>query len=224
MPQTNADRPSAWGTVRKQPYAAPAPGADVEQPVTVTLEEAFHGTERWLSVTTPNQQECVVKLTIPPGVDNGTRVRFSGYGAPGRNESSPGNLYLVISVTPNQGFTRQDAHLYHRVSVPRSQLTLGGVVQVRALDDKTFSLTIPAGTTDGQRFRWVGQGMPLLGTPGQRGNLYVTVNDHLPHAAAATSAPNNTERKDTFGVIVFLVVIFLLGIGAGFLFYWLILN
>ena len=158
----------------------PRTGSNLEQPVEVTLEEAYRGTTRRFTVDTTNGQRRSLEVKIPPGVDNGSRVRVTGQGIPGQAGGPAGDLYLVISVRPDPRFERHGADLYHRLNVPLSVLLLGGEVRVMTLDRRTLALSIPAGTQDGRVFRLRGQGMPRLSQPDQRGDLHVEVHAHLP--------------------------------------------
>ena len=158
----------------------PRGGSDLEQPVEVTLEEAYHGTTRRFTVDTTNGQRRSLEVKIPPGVDNGSRVRVTGQGIPGQAGGPAGDLYLVISVRPDPRFERRGADLYHRLNAPLSVLLLGGEVRVMTLDGRTLALSIPAGTQDGRVFRLRGQGMPRLSQPDQRGDLHVEIHAHLP--------------------------------------------
>ena len=158
----------------------PRTGSNLEQPVEVTLEEAYHGTTRRFTVDTTNGQRRSLEVKIPPGVDNGSRVRVTGQGIPGQAGGPAGDLYLVISVRPDPRFERRGADLYHRLNAPLSVLLLGGEVRVMTLDGRTLALSIPAGTQDGRVFRLRGQGMPRLSQPDQRGDLHVEVHAHLP--------------------------------------------
>jgi curved DNA-binding protein len=222
----------SWRNVRTQQHAEPVPGADVEQPVTVTLKEAFHGTTRLLIQQLASGQERPLEVKIPLGVDTGTRVRFTGYRLSGHAGGAPGDLYLLIEVRPCSGFERRGNDLYHQCEANLAELALGTEISVKTVDEKILALTIPPGTQPGQRFRLAGQGMPRLGKPHQHGDLYVTVNAKIPPDLAKllekirrSQAPHDpTCREDDIFALLFLVVVFVAGIGVGFILYWLILD
>ena len=92
-------------------------------------------------------------MKIPPGVDNGSRVRIAGQGAPGRSGGPPGDLYLVTLVRPDPRFERHGDELRTRVTAPFPTLLLGGEVRVPTPDGRSLALRIPAGTQDGRVFR-----------------------------------------------------------------------
>ncbi|ACL23097.1 DnaJ C-terminal domain-containing protein [Chloroflexus aggregans] len=154
-------------------------GQDVEQPVELTLEEAYHGTQRTLQFANPNGTLRTITVKIPAGIDTGKRVRVPGEGAPGLNGGRRGDLYLVVTVTPHSRFERKAGDLYTTVPVSMYTLLLGGQVQLPLLSGKTLTLTIPPQTQNGRVFRITGQGMPLMHSP-QYGDLYVTVSAVLP--------------------------------------------
>lgn len=157
-----------------------AKGQDIEQPVDITLEEAFSGTQRTLQVQSPNGAMRSITVKIPPGVDTGSRVRIAGEGAPGMGGSPRGDLYLVINVLPHSRFERRGDDLYIRVPVDLYTMLLGGEVRVPAMGGRTVTLKVPAGTQNGKVMRVSGQGMPRLRDAQTRGDLYVTLDVSLP--------------------------------------------
>ncbi|MCX6024468.1 MAG: J domain-containing protein, partial [Chloroflexi bacterium] len=159
---------------------APRPGGDWEAPVEVTLDEAYRGTTRQFAIPTPDGQTRRIEVTIPPGVTDGSRVRLSGQGQPGQAGGPAGNLYLVVSVRPDPRFERRGEDLHHRLQAPWTVLVLGGEVRTPTPDGRSLVLTIPPGTQDGRVFSLRGQGMPRLGSPGRRGDLFVEVHARLP--------------------------------------------
>lgn len=147
--------------------------APIEQPVEITLEEAFSGTTRVLQLLYGRRLE----VKIPPGVDSGSRVSVAA------GEGQRGTIHLVITVKPNDKFQRKGKDLYTEVEVPLDDAILGGETTVATLTGNV-ALTIPPETQNGQRFRLAGQGMPSLSKggdkAGQRGDLYATAKVKLP--------------------------------------------
>ena len=159
-------------------------GQDVEQPVEITLEEAFTGTQRTLQFSNPNGSPRTITVKIPAGADSGTRVRVPGEGAPGLNGGVKGDLYLVVRLLPHQRYERKGDDLYTKVEPSLYTLLLGGQVQVPTLSGKTINLTIPEQTQNGRTFRLGGQGMPAIRSD-RRGDLYVMVSAQLPTRLSA---------------------------------------
>jgi len=164
-------RPRArWWEARPR-YAR---GQDYEQPVEISLEEAFRGTKRVLE-----KDGRRLEVTIPPGVRTGSRVRIAGQGGPGVGGGRPGDLYLKVTVLPHPIFKRQGDDLHCEVPVDLYTAVLGGEVRVPTLEGDVM-LKIPPGTQGGQTFRLRGKGMPNLRNPRQRGDLYVKVQVQVP--------------------------------------------
>ena len=168
----------AGATARRTPRRRP--GSDLEQPIDVTLDEAYRGTTRTFSIQTPDGQTRRIEVRVPPGVDNGSRIRVAGQGNPGQNGGAAGDLYLVVRVLPDPRFERRGDDLVHRIQVPLTTMLLGGEVRVPTPDGRTLALTIPPTTRDGNVFRLRGQGMPRLGRPEQRGYLLAEAHVRLP--------------------------------------------
>ncbi len=154
-------------------------GEDYEQPVEVTIEEAFNGTQRTVQLQGADGRVRRLEVKIPPGVTDGSRIRMAGEGGPGFGGAPNGDLYLVVSILPSPTFERKGDDLYVNVSVPLHVLMLGGEVQVPTPKGTRLALKIPPETQNDRVFRLAGQGMPRLGSSG-RGDLYATVKAVLP--------------------------------------------
>ena len=119
------------------------------------------------------QRIRTVAVEIPAGVDDGTQIRLSGEGEPGRYGGPPGNLYVVLSVKPHPFFRRQGNDVLLELPVNVAQAALGDEVEVPTLDG-VERLQIPPGTQTGDTFRLRGKGIPYLRRNG-RGDMLVTV-------------------------------------------------
>jgi curved DNA-binding protein len=146
---------------------------DVEQPVQISLEEAYQGATRLL-----RKDEQDIEVSIPAGVKTGSRVRMRGQG-PRNSRGQTGDLYLVIDVAPDTTYERKDDDLYRDVRVNAFTAMLGGEVTVSTLSGNVV-VTVPAGTSSGRRIRLRGRGMPKLGAKGQFGDLYLRVMVTVP--------------------------------------------
>jgi molecular chaperone DnaJ len=124
------------------------------------------------------RREHTIDIKIPPGVDNGTRLRIAGEGDAGANGGPAGDLYVVLRVTEHPFFERRDAHLYCSVPVSFPQAVLGTEINVPTLNHSE-ALKIPAGTESGTVFRLRGKGFPRL-NGGGKGDLYVEVRVEIP--------------------------------------------
>jgi curved DNA-binding protein len=152
----------------------PRRGRDVEYEVDLTLEEAFHGTERLLEMDGHR-----IKAGIPPGVRTGSRVRLAGQGETGQNGGLAGDLYLIVGILPNETFEREGDDLHLDVPVDIFTAVAGGEVRIPSLE-RPLILTIPPRTNAGRCFRLRGKGMPNLGDPKMRGDLFAMVRLVLP--------------------------------------------
>jgi DnaJ-class molecular chaperone len=113
-------------------------------------------------------------------VRDGSRVRVPGEGERGTGGASSGDLYLKTRITSHPRFERKGQDLYTHVAVPVTTAVLGGEADVPTLVGRPLRLKIPATTQAGQVFRLKGQGMPAIGKPDERGDLYATVDVELP--------------------------------------------
>jgi DnaJ-class molecular chaperone len=149
---------------------------NIEQPVDITLEEAFAGTTRMLVLGDGGDQRRI-EVRIPAGVDTGSRVRVAGEGR--QDDGRKGDLYLVVSVRPHDRFERKGDDLHVEVEAPITTAVLGGEIEVASLDRKV-ALKLPALTQNGRVFRLTGLGMPKLNQSGARGDLFARVKVRLP--------------------------------------------
>ena len=155
-------------------------GRDIEHPVELTLEEAYHGATRRISIKQGGHARSV-DVRIPAGVKDGSRVRAAGEGESGANGGASGDLYLRVQTRPHPVFERKGDDLHTSVGVPVTTAVLGGEAQVPTMTG-SVRLRIPETTQSGQVFRLKGHGMPAVGKPDTRGDLYATVDVQLPRA------------------------------------------
>jgi len=142
--------------------------AAYEQPVSITFDEAYHGTQRMLQMDGRR-----IEVKIPAGAKTGTKVRVKGAG-PGEAD-----IYLVIEVSPDARFERKGDDIYLDVPVNLYTAVLGGQVNLTTPAGKV-TLTIPAGTQPGQTFRLAGRGMPQLRETSKFGDLFARVKVQIP--------------------------------------------
>ncbi len=124
-------------------------------------------------------------VTIPAGVEEGTRMRLAGKGEAGLRGAPAGDLYVFLSIKPHDLFQRDGTDIYCRVPIPMTRATLGGHVEVPTVDGGRARVAIPAGTQSGHRFRLRGKGMSVLRSH-QRGDMYIQ---------AEVETPVNLSRK-----------------------------
>ncbi|MGL1922675.1 MAG: molecular chaperone DnaJ [Hyphomicrobiales bacterium] len=118
-------------------------------------------------------------VTIPPGVEDGTRIRLTGEGEGGTKGGPNGDLYIFISIATHEFYQREGSHLYCRVPITFTEATLGGEMEVPTLEGTTAKVKIPAGTQTGKQFRLKTKGMPILRSK-NAGDLYILVSVETP--------------------------------------------
>lgn len=126
------------------------------------------------------QKERTLAVEIPPGVEEGTRIRLSGEGQAGFGGGPNGDLYVFLSIEPHPIFQRDGGDLYAQVPVTFVTAALGGSVEVPTLDGEPAKLNLTEGTQSGKRIRLRHKGMPILRGGGARGDLYVEVKVETP--------------------------------------------
>ena len=130
-------------------------------------------------------RERMLSVNIPPGVEDGTRIRLAGEGEAGLRGGPPGDLYIFLSLAPHQFFQRDGADLHCRVPISMATAALGGDFEVPAIDGSKAKVKVPAGTQSGRRFRLTAKGMPVLRAK-QTGDMYVQV---------AVETPQNLTKR-----------------------------
>jgi molecular chaperone DnaJ len=125
------------------------------------------------------RREKTLKVNIPAGVEDGTRIRLSGEGEAGARGGPAGDLYVFLSVRRHQLFEREGADIHCRVPISMVQATLGSNIEVPTLDGKMARVNIPAGAQGGHQFRLRGKGMPIMRST-QHGDMYIEINVETP--------------------------------------------
>lgn len=124
-------------------------------------------------------RERTLSVNIPPGVEDGTRIRLAGEGEAGFRGGPQGDLYIFLSIRPHEFFQRDGADLFCRVPVSMTTATLGGDIEVPTIDGKKARVPLPEGTQTGKQFRLKGKGMPVLRS-NQHGDMYIQVSVETP--------------------------------------------
>jgi curved DNA-binding protein len=185
-------RPGAGGFREYEYTPRPQCGRDHEHTLRITLEEAFHGTNRFIEWEDGRR----IEAEIPRGVRTGSRVRLRGQGQPGMSGGQAGDLYIRIEVEPHSIFQRDGDDLKVTVPVDLYTALLGGEVPVSTFD-RTVELSIPPETQNGKIFRLGGLGMAHLRIPGKRGDLYVSIEVQLPQDLSPREKELLREWRDT---------------------------
>lgn len=177
-------------------------GADQEAMVELSVEEAYHGTRRKLTLSGPGGTRTV-EVDIPAGVTDGQRIRLAGQGARGTDGGQPGDLYLVVSIRPDDRYRVEGRNIFTRLPVTPWEAALGTTVALETPGGET-KVKVPPGTSSGRRLRLRGRGLP--NPRGQPGDLYAEVQITVPpklsdqerrlfERLAAASSYNPRERR-----------------------------
>jgi DnaJ-class molecular chaperone len=114
-----------------------------------------------------------INVKIPPGVDNGSRVRVAGMGGPGVQGGPPGDVYIVTRVRPHYYFERKGDNLYSEAKVTMKEAVVGDKVEIPTVDGMVM-LSLPPGVQTGQQLKLKGKGVPHFGGGGT-GDHYVSI-------------------------------------------------
>jgi molecular chaperone DnaJ len=170
------------GFAKAQRNDGPRKGADLQAGITISFEEAAFGTKKQIRL-----EGKTISVTIPEGIDNGSKISLKGQGLPGTNGGPSGDLFVGINIKPHSKFTRKGADIYTDVPITFTQAILGTSIIVPTLRDKV-SYKVPAGTQPDTLFRLKGKGIKDLKSK-RTGDLYVKVLVKIP-----TNLTN--EQKD----------------------------
>ena len=163
---------------RGQRGPVPMRGVDQETRIHLGFRDAIDGaTTNVLLGGAADGDRRQVKVRIPPGVDNGQRIRLAGKGGAGRNGGPNGDLYVVVEVAPDSMFGRKGKHLTLVIPVTFPEAALGSEIKIPTYDHSTVTLKIPPGTKSGTTFRVKGRGVV---TTKSTGDLLVTLEIAVP--------------------------------------------
>jgi curved DNA-binding protein len=154
----------------------PIPGADQEAEIPLTVEEAYHGVRRTITIEGIDGPRTL-DVTIPPGVISGQRIRLAGQGGRGSEGAPSGDLYLVARITPHPRYRVEGRNLHVTLPLAPWEAALGTSVVVGTPDGEA-KVTVPAGTSSGRRLRLNGRGLP--NPRGKPGDLLAEVQVMVP--------------------------------------------
>lgn len=164
---------------------SPIPGADQEAELTLSVEEAYRGGRRKVTLG-GHGGERSYDVTIPAGVVDGQRIRLTGEGGRGRGAGSAGDLYLVVRIAPHPRYRLVGRDIHVDLPVTAWEAALGATVPVSG-PGGTVKVHVPAGTSTGRRLRLRGEGMPH--PKGSPGHLYAEIQVMVP------PSPSPRERE-----------------------------
>ncbi|GIV34295.1 MAG: molecular chaperone DnaJ [Chitinophagales bacterium] len=154
-------------------------GQDYQAEITLTLEEAYHGTSRIFEINGKK-----IRITIKPGTEDGQLLRVKGQGAPGIRGGEAGDLYVKVRIAPHPRFERQGDDLLQTFPVHLYTAVLGGEAEVPTLSGQV-KVKIPAGTQNGKVLRLRGKGMPKYNRPNEYGDMLIKIQVVIPERLSA---------------------------------------
>ncbi|GGX76010.1 DnaJ C-terminal domain-containing protein [Streptomyces anandii] len=154
------------------------PGADQEAELPLTVEEAYRGGRRTVTLAGPTGQPRRYEVDVPPGVTDGQRIRLAGEGGRGNGDAPAGDLYLRVRIQPHPQFRLDGRDVHVQLPVTPWEAALGGTVAVLTPSGETAKVNVPAGSSSGRRLRLRGEGMP--NPRGANGNLYAELRIMVP--------------------------------------------
>ncbi|MFH8453980.1 DnaJ C-terminal domain-containing protein [Streptomyces fungicidicus] len=160
--------------------AAPGgvPGADQEAELPLTVEEAYRGGRRTVTLAGPTGQPRRYEVDVPPGVTDGQRIRLAGEGGRASGDAPAGDLYLRVRIQPHPRFRLDGRDVHVQVPLTPWEAALGATVPVPTPGGGTAKVTVPAGSSSGRRLRLRGEGMP--NPRGENGDLYAELRVMVP--------------------------------------------
>lgn len=175
----------------RQRSAGPRPGRNVEANLTIPFLTAIRGGETKIDIEREANRRETLVVKIPPGIESGAKLRLRGQGEPGEKGAPRGDLTILVEVEPHHYFIRDGRNLTVEVPITVSEAILGAKVDVPTLDG-TKSLTVPPGSSSGQKLRLRGQGVPASGGKPE-GDLFLVLKIVVPKAVDDTSRQLITE-------------------------------
>ena len=160
----------------------PIPGADQEAEIELTVEEAYQGGRRSITLTGGDGTRRSFDVTIPPGVTDGQRIRLAGQGGRGSDGARNGDLYLIVRIAPHPRYRLEGRDLHVELRLAPWEAALGTSV---ALDTPggEVKVKVPGGTSSGRRIRLRGRGLP--NPKGKAGDLFAEARIMVPAQALA---------------------------------------
>jgi curved DNA-binding protein len=163
----------------------PIPGADQEAELEITVEEAYHGTRRSITLSGDGAR-ATLDVNVPPGVTDGQRIRLAGQGGRGSEGGANGDLYLVVRIAPHPRYRLSGRDLYLDLPLAPWEAALGTTVAVDTPGGEA-KVKVPAGTSSGRRLRLRGRGLP--NPRGKPGDLFAEAKIMVP------PRPSRAERR-----------------------------
>jgi curved DNA-binding protein len=163
--------------------------------VEITLEEVLKGKTINAEIGAPGGRPKIVNIEIPPGIENGQQIKYSGMGDASISNLRPGDLIVNIYVKPHAIFKREGESVVVEKTVSVWDALLGTNLEIQTLDNKNLNITIPSGTQPETVLSCRGEGLPNMRTR-QRGNLLIRIKIAVPKNLTPAQLTKIQELKD----------------------------
>ena len=170
---TKQDKRTSWRARRAQSQK----GQDVESKITITLREAYSGTQRSLQLKNESKTRTI-NVKVPRGIKDGGKIRITGEGSKGANGGLSGDLYLKVEISPHPILERKESDLHMKIPVTLNEAIFGATIDVPIFEGKV-NVKLPPNTQSGKKLRLKGKGMPKLKSD-DFGDLYIQINVVIP--------------------------------------------
>ena len=147
--------------------------------IQISLEDVLNGKDIDAEITLPNGKKKLINIAIPPGMEHGQQIKYSGMGESTVPNVKPGDLIVNVHVAPHAEFQREGSNLVCEKKISVWDALLGTSVDILTVDKKTLNINIPAGTQPDTVFSCRGEGMPQMRNK-QRGNLLIRIKVEIP--------------------------------------------
>jgi DnaJ-class molecular chaperone len=147
--------------------------------IQISLEDVLNGKDIDAEITLPNGKKKLINIAIPPGVEHGQQIKYSGMGESTVPNVKPGDLIVNVHVAPHAEYQREGVNLVCEKKISVWDALLGTSVDIVTVDKKTLNINIPAGTQPDTVFSCRSEGMPQMRTK-QRGNLLIRIKVEIP--------------------------------------------
>lgn len=165
--------------------------------IEITLEDVLNGKDISAEVGIPGGKTKVVNIAIPPGIESGQQIKYTGMGDDSISDLRPGDLIVNVIVRPHRIFRREGSSLIYETTISAWDALLGSKIEIDNIDKRTLNITIPAGTQPDTVLSCKGEGLPDMRTR-QRGNLLVRVKVSIPKNLTEEQKDQIKKIKDGF--------------------------
>ena len=158
----------------------PQRNRDISLTLTMSLEEAYFGKQMPIQFNDSVGNTVSLNISVPPGVESGNQMRFSGHGDKQHSNLPAGDLYIVIQILEHNRFSRNGANLYLTTKINALDAIVGKTIDITCIDNNTVKVKIPPGTQPNTKLNVKSKGMPIRSNQNVKGDLIIEVLIDIP--------------------------------------------